>query len=169
VKIDLRELQDGANEFHWEEGPEELHIEDSDLGLSGPIRTRATVYKLGESLSANGRTSFHLRTECVRCLEPFEAALSCEFKLVLQEGRPSSVEGDEDDGIIWLDAEHGKVDLGKEVKDYVLLEIPMDPVCSESCAGLCPHCGENLNIQSCSCSGETKDQRWEALKALKDE
>lgn len=167
MEIDLRELQEGANEYEWAEAPEDLHIRDPDLRFVHPISTRMTVFKLSDSLSASGDTNFRLRLDCVRCLEPFDLRLTSHFHFIFQKGRPPSLRGDEDETLIWLDDEPGKIDLGKEVKDYILLEVPINPVCKESCAGLCPSCGENLNFKQCTCKAETIDPRWEALRALK--
>lgn len=167
VIIDLRELQEGENEYRWEEAPEALHIEDVGQRFVGPIRTRMTVFKLGEALSAAGKSTFCLRMECDRCLEPFDLPLSAGFSFVFQKGRPASVKGDEDETLIWLDDRPEKLDLGDEVKDYIILEIPQHVLCSESCAGLCPLCGANLNLGRCTCKTETVDPRWEALRALK--
>ena len=167
MEIDLGELQEGANEYEWSETPEELHIEDPDLRFAGPIRTRMSIHKLGDSLSASGDTDFRLRLDCARCLEPFDLRLTSQFRFIFQKGRPTSMEGDEDETLIWLDDEKGEIDLGEEVKDYILLEIPINPFCKESCAGLCHSCGENLNIKQCACKTETIDPRWETLRTLK--
>jgi uncharacterized protein len=164
--IDLRGLDEGGNTLTFEESPEELHIEDSDLELVGPIRSEVNVYKLGESLSATGHSHFRLRQACVRCLEPFEEDLSAEYTFVLQKGRPNSFSGDEDETLIWLDDEGDQVDLGAEAKDYLLLEIPVKPLCREDCAGLCAVCGANLNQESCSCEVNSTDPRWDALRGL---
>jgi uncharacterized protein len=76
---------------------------------------------------------------------------------------------DEDETLIWLDRSGDKVDLGKEIKDYILLEMPLNPLCKTSCEGLCPTCGENLNLTQCNCTTTRIDPRWEALRALKDQ
>ena len=169
MEIDLREVQEGSNVFRFDETPEELHIGAEDLQFVGPIHSQVTVRKFGESLSASGDTGFRLRLACVRCLEPFELDLSSHYSFVLQTGRPDRFEGDEDESMVWLDDDRGKVDLGEEIKDYVLLEVPMGAPCSEACAGLCSSCGENLNTNRCDCKTETIDTRWEALRALKDD
>ena len=57
--------------------------------------------------------------------------------------------------------------FGEQIKDYILLEIPLNPICNKSCAGLCIICGENLNTRKCECKKETFDPRWEALQDLK--
>ncbi len=167
--IALNELEEGKASLDWEETPEELHIQDEDLQFAGPIRTRIEFVKIGESISASGRTNADLRLECVRCLEPVSFSLSSDFKFVFQKNRPESMRDDEDETMIWLDESGDKVDLGEEIKDYILLEMPLNPLCKTSCEGLCPICGENLNQTQCNCSSSETDPRWEALRAFKDE
>ena len=169
MEIDLNALEEGNNEFEWSETPEELHIKDEELDFSKPIQTRIAVFKMGDSLSASGETEFELRMACARCLEPFTQRMSGGFEFILQKGRPTTMEGDEDEAIIWLDDAKGKIDIGEQVKDYVLLEIPLNPVCRESCAGLCPSCGQNFNQGCCDCKQEKTDPRWEALQGLASE
>jgi uncharacterized protein len=60
----------------------------------------------------------------------------------------------------------GVIDLGQLVREQILLLLPMKPLCKESCAGLCPVCGTNLNTGSCACSPEWDDPRLAPLKAL---
>ena len=167
--LDLRAIEEGTNELTFDEPPEDLHIEDEDLAFVGPIQSSVVVHKLGEALSASGTSTFRMQLDCGRCLESFETVLSAEYAFLLQKGRPGVLAGDEDESLVWIDDEGDQIDLGKEVKDYIVLEIPLKPLCDEACAGLCPTCGANLNQESCSCETETTDPRWEALRALKDE
>ena len=168
MEIDLRDLEEGRNEFHWDEEPEDLHITDPELKFKGPIHSDLEVYKLGESLSASGETQFHLLQECVRCLKSFSIPLSASYKFVLQKGKPETLEND-DETLIWVDGGGDTIDLGKEVRDYIQLEVPLTPLCKEDCPGLCPTCGADWNEEKCDCSAEVADPRWDALKSLKKE
>ena len=60
----------------------------------------------------------------------------------------------------------GVIDLRQLVREQIFLMLPMKPLCQESCAGLCPVCGTNLNTGSCECSPEWEDPRLAPLKAL---
>jgi uncharacterized protein len=60
----------------------------------------------------------------------------------------------------------GVIDLRELVREQLYLQLPMKPLCRESCAGLCPVCGTNLNTGSCECSYEWEDPRLAPLKAL---
>jgi uncharacterized protein len=62
--------------------------------------------------------------------------------------------------------EEKEIDLSGIVHDEVLLGLPMNPVCREDCAGLCPTCGQNLNEGDCECP-PASDPRWDALRRLK--
>jgi uncharacterized protein len=63
---------------------------------------------------------------------------------------------------------HDNVDLEPVVREAVMLELPIAPVCREDCKGLCPTCGVNRNDTSCNCDNEVKDPRWSALDTLRD-
>jgi uncharacterized protein len=58
------------------------------------------------------------------------------------------------------------LDLTAPVRESLLLELPMKPVCREDCVGLCPVCGANLNLERCGCRAETADPRLVSLKRL---
>ena len=58
------------------------------------------------------------------------------------------------------------VDLGPLVRDAIVLELPMAPLCTQDCAGLCPQCGANLNEGACGCVAPS-DPRWANLDVLR--
>jgi uncharacterized protein len=63
---------------------------------------------------------------------------------------------------------HGKViDLAPILREQILLSLPAYPVCRESCKGLCPVCGQNLNERECGCDRRVPDPRWAGLEKLK--
>ena len=57
--------------------------------------------------------------------------------------------------------------LEDALREQVLLAVPLKAICREDCKGLCPHCGKNLNLETCSCSEPVEDPRWSALKDLR--
>jgi uncharacterized protein len=52
--------------------------------------------------------------------------------------------------------------------EQVQLSIPMKPLCEDSCLGLCPKCGVNLSREKCSCEESVTDERWGALKDIRE-
>jgi len=65
--------------------------------------------------------------------------------------------------------EEGWVDLAPLVREYLWLGLPANPVCSPTCAGLCPRCGGNIDRGECSCGDKVPiDPRWAVLQTLLD-
>lgn len=62
--------------------------------------------------------------------------------------------------------EGDRIDLGEEVRQSIILALPMKPVCREDCLGLCSHCGRNLNKEKCGCKEEEIDERLAKLGKL---
>jgi uncharacterized protein len=58
------------------------------------------------------------------------------------------------------------IDLGSLVRDAIVLELPMAPLCREDCRGLCPQCGADRNEGACSCVAPV-DPRWANLDVLR--
>ena len=58
------------------------------------------------------------------------------------------------------------IDLGPLVRDAIVLELPMAPLCREDCLGLCPQCGADRNEAECSCVAP-RDPRWANLDVLR--
>ena len=58
------------------------------------------------------------------------------------------------------------LDLEPLVRDALLLELPLAPLCTEDCAGLCPSCGADRNETQCDCRVDDTDPRWAALRSL---
>ena len=58
------------------------------------------------------------------------------------------------------------VELNDVLREFILLTLPMQRVCSEDCKGICPECGQNRNQKECACQAAPADDRWAALKHL---
>ena len=101
---------------------------------------------------------------CVRCLEEARAPLAIDTSEFVAEGRPDDAPFDED-----LDSqyvEEGTLDLATWARDAIAEAVPATLLCRPDCAGLCPHCGTNLNEGSCDCEEDASDPRWEALREV---
>jgi uncharacterized protein len=127
--------------------------------------------KVERIIQVRGRARVNLSGSCVRCLGAVALALDVPVEVTMfpkGEEPPAGSEGElsaDDMGVSSYD--DGIVDLAGAVHDEVFLELPMNPVCSASCAGLCPTCGTNLNETRCGCAPAV-DPRWQALRNLKD-
>jgi uncharacterized protein len=126
--------------------------------LAGSVRVTRTP----QGLPVQAKLRATLKSECVRCLRAFNQPLEIEFT-ELFAFKPRSVT---DSNLIL--PEDGHIDLEPLVREYMLLEIPISPLCSPDCKGLCPICGENLNENDHDHSVEEGDPRLAVLKSLKN-
>jgi uncharacterized protein len=61
-----------------------------------------------------------------------------------------------------------QLDLSAWARDALALGLPTQILCRPDCAGLCPVCGKDLNVEPHEHEEERTDARWAALEALKD-
>lgn len=156
----------------------EFEIEDpakAGLALSvpvdGPVRARLNVQRLGNEMRVDGTVSAAVRLECSRCLAPFDLAV--EGEVGVSFAPPSAVADDAEHqhelSADELDVEplvQGGADLRGVIAEQIHLALPLKPLCSEECRGICPHCGREAAAGACGCAPPAGDPRWEALKKL---
>jgi len=117
-----------------------------------------------------GRLATSLEVNCARCLEPVVQPVERQFDLLY---RPlGSDAGKEELSVTAVEAEvsyyQGEgLQLEDALREQVLLAVPFRFICREDCKGLCPHCGKNLNAETCSCAGPAEDERWSGLKDIR--
>lgn len=142
--------------------------ETDEEGL--PIRGKVQLLRTNRSILVTGTLDTIVRGECSRCLEQFEYPLNVdieeEYFLTRDpiSGLPLSPPGEP--GAFLIDENH-MLDLGEAVRQYKIMALPMKPICREDCAGLCSHCGRNLNYTTCDCPPAPPDARWAPLQALR--
>ena len=107
---------------------------------------------------------------CARCVEPVRAPLAGSFDLIF---RPQAADADPGERSITLDEteigyyEVSGLSLEDVVREQVLLSLPSRTLCKEDCKGLCPRCGQNLNLEPCNCNpASDASLKWSALAGL---
>jgi uncharacterized protein len=101
------------------------------------------VGKTAQGLLLTGECSALTVVECVRCLKSFSHPL----KWTMSEVYAFSEKSTSESGLTL--PEDFQIDLAPLIREYALLEIPMKPVCRPGCLGLCPVCGQDLNVRDC--------------------
>lgn len=148
--------------------------------LEEPVRIALTAYRVGDDLILEGEVRGSLPLECGRCLARYREAIREPFRLVVEPAGarvPADPEGAEalarygmclaeelDAG--WYQG--SEIDLTGFVREVVCLAIPVQPLCREDCAGLCPRCGVDRNAGTCECPQTTGDSPFAVLKALRN-
>jgi uncharacterized protein len=117
-----------------------------------------------------GRFDGRFKLPCARCVEPVEIPLAADFDLIF---RPAAADSEATERSITApETEIGyyqgdSLSLEDVLREQVLLSLPVKSLCKPDCKGLCPRCGENRNIQPCSCEEGPSDPRWQALAGLR--
>jgi uncharacterized protein len=137
-----------------------LHL-DPDLDLHN-LTGEAKFTRTAQSLLAQVSMQAIIDADCVRCLTNSEQTLQTEFT-ELYAFSPDSVTDSQ-----LLVPETAQINLAPLVREYMLLEIPISPLCRPDCKGLCPVCGENLNENMHQHDDEDTDPRLSGLKELLD-
>ena len=170
--FDLRQLH--GDRAHVDRTFEAAAFEppDEDYRVSAPVHLSMDVEKASADVfRVAGRVSTRLELECGRCLEPYEIAVDAPFELRYVPQSENSGEGDQEvgeDDLTTAYYREGVVDVVDLLREQFQLALPMKPLCSEACQGLCAVCGTNLNRSSCECKPRWEDPRLAALKGLLD-
>jgi uncharacterized protein len=128
-------------------------VEEND-----PVRIELTAEALLEGIEVTGWLSGKMRLRCSRCLADYEQPFQQAVDEIFYLGTPPEEEG--------YRVSADTIDLEPMVRDLVVLEIPVVPLHSEDCRGLCPVCGADLNVVDCGHSTEAADTRWAPLMSL---
>jgi uncharacterized protein len=170
LKIPLNTIPETGRDVALDLGPKwfaRWQEEDPQLGFSEAQVTGAIhLEKHGQDILVRGRLKGGLGLFCSRCLEAFSALLETDFDLLLVPGpEPVSAEAEELAAPdLDLDFYTGEVlDLESIVREQLILMLPLKPLCAETCRGLCPGCGANLNQEPCACPAEKTDSPLAAL------
>ena len=141
-----------------------------DFEFEAPLQSEARISKMGQSIFIQGKVQTRLRLRCVRCLTEFVSPLSSTFELTLhsiKEGAFLQETELDKEGMEWSFFDGGEIRLSEMACEQVFLEIPYQPLCQEKCKGLCPVCGKDLNLSSCSCAKEEFRSSFSVLQKLK--
>ncbi|HEX5174095.1 MAG TPA: DUF177 domain-containing protein [Gaiellaceae bacterium] len=147
VEIELEPLLLAGQTYepHPNPAPAELRVTRASSG---------TVLELALDVTLAG--------PCFRCLQ--DARLSVELRLREYQATKSETDEDQTEYL-----EDDRVDLSAWARDAIALALPDQILCRDDCAGLCPVCGKDLNVEPHEHTEERTDPRWAKLSELKAE
>ena len=169
----VQELEQRKIRFDVKIPPGEIEYLDPKLRQAGELHAVGSVELMGNTLGeirVKGHLDVPMETECDRCLETARFRIDAGFDLFYRPApaphHPAEeVEIDEGEAEIAFYEGSGLL-LNDILREYVLLSMPMQRVCSEACHGICPVCGQNRNLKDCGCEVKPVDDRWAALKRI---
>jgi uncharacterized protein len=166
MNLDLRQFESFPAEFTAEVEADSREYEIEGVEFKDVMNVKIDIQKTREEYLCHGFVSVSIEEECSRCLNPFEEELSGEFSFIAKAMEEESGPNADELDIIYYKNNEPVVELNKLIRETLLLALPLKPLCSEDCKGLCPDCGVNLNEENCDCRHEEYDERWEGLKDL---
>ncbi|SHF36208.1 YceD family protein [Caloramator proteoclasticus] len=157
MKIDVQDLLTGKSEskiVSEDFNLKTLDFNNNEYSFEGPIHIEGTLNKNEDGIFFKGNIFAKVKTVCSRCLDEVVKDLNIDFE---EEFNKSQDE-------LGYTINDNKIDITKLIEDNIFLNVPLKTLCSESCKGLCPVCGTNLNKSTCSCDTQIIDPRLEKLK-----
>jgi uncharacterized protein len=133
-----------------------------------------------ESVSEGVLASAHIQSvavgECGRCLEKLEFDIDEDFQELFEyekdtrqkskKDKKSKNDEDEEDELEVRQMDGDEIDLDGPIRDAIILNLPLNPLCKPDCQGLCPDCGEKFEKLGADHKHEKIDARWAALGDL---
>lgn len=167
MKLSLAQVPPEGRDVQFAAEEALLHDAGEGIGPRGPVEVACRAEHEGSGLRVVGEVRAHLQLVCARCLEPFDFPVDSRFDVTYSRVVPVEDEVELDGRELTVcHLEGDTVDLGELAREQVLLEVPMAPLCSPDCRGLCPRCGANRNREACGCPERPADPRLQELGKL---
>ncbi|MGV9859530.1 YceD family protein [Gordonia sp. NPDC003425] len=141
--------------------PERIGVEMIGIPAGSEVDLDMRLEAVSEGVLVTGTVSGDTDGQCARCLEPIDGTVTV-FLTELFAYPDSETEQTSDAEDIHRISDD-RIDLGQSVIDAVALELPMSPLCSDDCPGLCTVCGVRLAVAEPGHGHELIDPRWAAL------
>jgi uncharacterized protein len=149
---------------------EEQFGAEEGILLVSPAKAHLELIKTHGEIIVTGNVNAELELECSRCLGKFRRSMDEPVDVVYHPLDEVGADRHElkDDEMDMGFYQGEELDLTELVREQIMLNIQMKPLCDELCKGICPHCGTDLNTGTCNCETGKIDSRLEVLKKLLD-
>ena len=160
LRFHIEDIPEEGLEFTRRVGREDLFLEEDDPSTLDEFTVSACLTVVGADVIARGELVGTLRLDCVRCLSQFHQPFRLSFEGIflpeedvrspVAKGKRRASDEPPDEIEVYV-LQDDCVELGELLREQVILSVPMQPLCAPDCKGLCPQCGENLNVKACGC------------------
>lgn len=121
-----------------------------DVKFAEPVDVTLSVNLMSGTLLVKGRVGTKAGFACSRCLKEYEGEIENKnFNFTMYVAGLTNV------------------DITDNLREGIMLLLPIKPLCKSDCRGLCVKCGQNLNDKNCGCTKKSDDTRWYGLDKLK--
>ena len=146
-----------------------------EIVCQGSSQCAVSLKKEGERVLFAGTLRLPVVLECDRCLDSFVYTLTEEFEVVFEllakeeEAAFASEHFCKSSELDVVYLAEPVVDVFSVLAQQVYLSLPEKRLCSDTCLGLCPECGTNLNHCPCDCAGSAGASPFNVLAKLKNQ
>ena len=147
-------------------------IQSGEVQLTSPVSVEITAAHEFDHVRVNGRVEAGVKLVCSRCLAEYDDRICSTFELFYTKAlgavaiQDEEVELSETD-LVSVTYRGDEINLIPEVDEQIVMELPLKPLCSDQCRGLCSSCGADLNLADCGCRRDTPSLAFSVLKDLK--
>ena len=169
MRLDLGKIRTPHERFEQVYAPDAFAADPESFRIVAPVSLVFDVFKDNSQFRLAGRTQTTLELPCSRCLESLAVSVDLPFDLRYQPHAVNTGAGEreiEEDDLTTAFYENDEIDLEQLMREQFYLAVPMKPLCSDACHGLCPACGTNLNRETCDCKRGWEDPRLAVLREL---
>ena len=170
MQLDLTRYRQPLAQFARTFQPQDVGEEGDAYEIVAPVELEFEIHKDKDKFRLVGRVRTQLELPCSRCLEPFRFPIDAAFDQRYLPASAAATDAErevEEDDLETSYYSEDQIDLNELVREQFYLVLPMKPLCTEDCRGLCAQCGTNLNSGTCDCAPSWEDPRLGALKQLK--
>ena len=176
MKININEIPEYGLSFDVHEEGSVLNERAGgtlDFSFLAPVTAHLEITKQGRSFFITGDIKASLRLVCGRCAKEYDYDYDAPFSAYYErvgKGEKEQELHPEDLEVNFIEGD--ELDTADLLLGQIVFELPMQPLCSENCKGLCPKCGADLNLGDCGCKPEEKAEtragsKFAKLKDLK--
>ena len=135
MKIKIHQIPPEGMLFDEQISPGSLDVETDTVKFRDPIKARAAVSRITNVVSVELDLRGAFIAGCSRCLGEFPVEFDKHIRLNYEVNKTET-----------------SIDLDPDIREEIILDYPLKPLCKADCLGLCPKCGKNLNEIKCDCA-----------------
>lgn len=135
MKIRIAQVTPEGINLEEDVSASDLDLETNTVKFSPALNIKANVSRITNVVSVSLSLSGLILLICGRCLNEFKMKLNKQLKLNYLVEKDQQI-----------------IDMDPDIREEIILDYPIQPLCTVNCKGLCPQCGKNLNEGGCSCA-----------------
>ena len=145
-------------------------IKSDVVSIVSPVKSVMRLVKIEDEVMVKGALTADVELQCSSCLNHFPTRISSQVDVVynpvreIVKSEQRELKSAELDTVFYSD---DMIETDDLLREQLILNLPMKPLCSPDCKGFCARCGADLNISGCGCETKETDSRFEVLKQLK--